>query len=177
MMRMTKQADYGIVLMTHFAVDPTRQVQNARDLARKAHLPQPTVTKVLKGLTRNGLLNSQRGVKGGYQLAREPEEISVAEIIAALEGPIAITQCSEQGAHCNQETFCPVRDNWRLLDRIVRTSLEGVSLAEMARPMSPDELTGVEQRVLRKTSAVARRSLNVTRPRDPFTALVEQGTG
>ena len=144
---MTKQADYGIVLMTYFALDRQRRVCNARDLAQRARLPQPTVTKILKALARGGLLVSQRGINGGYRLVREPEEISVGEVVAALEGPIAITQCCENGAGCDQEAFCPVRSNWQLIDRAVRGALDGVTLAQMAQPMPLQQMNAMEKRV------------------------------
>ena len=92
MIRITKQTDYGIVLLTHLAANPERQY-TAPELAAEARLPLPMVSKILKLLARDGLLASHRGVKGGYSLARPAEEISMAEIIAALEGPIAITEC------------------------------------------------------------------------------------
>jgi FeS assembly SUF system regulator len=135
---MTKQADYGIVLMTYFALDGEQQVHNARDLAEKARLPQPTVTKILKVLARQGLLISQRGVKGGYRLAQRPEQVNIAEIITALEGPIAITQCCEQGHGCQRGGYCPVRGNWRKIDRAVRNALSGITLAQMAQPVAAE---------------------------------------
>ena len=94
MIRITKQTDYGIVLLTYLA-GHTERLFNAPELAAETHLPLPMVSKILKVLTREGMLASHRGVKGGYSLARLPEEISMAEIIAALEGPIALTECVE----------------------------------------------------------------------------------
>ena len=133
MIRITKQTDYGIVLLTHLAADPERQY-NAPELAAEAHLPLPMVSKILKLLAREGLLVSHRGVKGGYSLARQPQAISMAEIIAALEGPIAITECISVEGDCSHEPLCPVHSNWRRINQAVRTALEGITLAEMARP-------------------------------------------
>jgi FeS assembly SUF system regulator len=133
MIRITKQTDYGIVLLTHLATDPERQY-NAPDLAAEAHLPLPMVSKILKLLAREGLLASHRGVKGGYSLARQPEAISMAEIIAALEGPIALTECISVEGDCSHEPLCPVRSNWRRINQAVRTALAGITLAEMAHP-------------------------------------------
>src|SRR5688572_33459183 len=93
MIRIAKLTDYGIVLMSHLARAPGRRV-NARDLSVEAHLPQPTVSQLLKTLSRGGLLVSQLGVKGGYDLARPASEITVADIITALEGPVALTECT-----------------------------------------------------------------------------------
>jgi len=142
MLRITKQTDYGIVLMTFFAVDKARKVHNARDVARDANLPLPTVSKILKALARAELLVSHRGVKGGYSLARPPEEISVEEIITALEGPIAITECCDQPCGCDIEPSCPVRVNWRRINDAVLDALRGIRLTEMAegRRFTPREL-------------------------------------
>ena len=134
MIRLTKQTDYGIVLLSHLAVSSEDHL-NAPELARETHLPLPMVSKILKTLARSGLLESHRGVKGGYRLARSAAAISVAEIIAALEGPIAITECApESSDECSYEGFCRVRTNWQRINRAVRDALAGVSLEEMAAP-------------------------------------------
>lgn len=133
MIRITKQTDYGIVLLTHLAAHADRQYA-APELAAEARLPLPMVSKILKLLARDGLLASHRGVKGGYSLARPAEEISMAEIIAALEGPIAITECISVESDCSHEALCPVRSNWQRINLAVRSALEGISLAEMAQP-------------------------------------------
>ena len=138
---MTRLTDYGIVLLTYFARDTERTTHNARDLARAARLPLPTVNKILKALTRKGLLLSHRGVKGGYSLARTPEEISMADIITATEGPVAITQCTVSlPGNCAQETGCPVHLNWQKINDAIRTALESVNLSEMARPIPIDPM-------------------------------------
>jgi FeS assembly SUF system regulator len=131
MIRITKQTDYGIVLLTHLAAHPERQFA-APELAAEARLPLPMASKILKLLARDGLLASHRGVKGGYSLARGAEEISMAEIIVALEGPIAITECVSVESDCTHEALCPVRSNWRRINEAVRGALEGITLAEMA---------------------------------------------
>ncbi len=137
MLRVTKLADYGILLMTRFAAGP-RATFNARDLAREARLPLPVVSKVLKLLVRAGLLVSQRGVKGGYGLARDPGEINVAEIIRALEGPIAVTRCSDRThGGCGLKGFCPVSANWHRINSAIHGALEGITLAQMTRPLPP----------------------------------------
>lgn len=133
MIRITKQTDYGIVLLTHLAANPEHQY-NAPELAAEARLPLPMVSKILKLLARESLLVSHRGVKGGYSLARQPEAISMAEIIAALEGPIALTECISVEGDCSHEPLCPVRSNWRRINQAVRTALAGITLAEMAHP-------------------------------------------
>ena len=134
MIRITKQTDYGIVLLTHLASQPERHL-NAPELASETQLPLPMVSKILKLLVREGLLLSHRGVKGGYSLGRSPAEITMAEIIAALEGPIAITECVDVSSDCSHEQLCPVRSNWHRINAAVRGSLEGISLAEMTHPL------------------------------------------
>jgi FeS assembly SUF system regulator len=136
MIRITKQTDYGIVLLTHLASHVERQ-WNAPELAAETQLPLPMVSKILKILVREGLLVSHRGVKGGYSLGRLPEEITMAEIISALEGPIAITECIEVSSDCSHERLCPVRSNWHRINQAVRGALEGITLAEMTGPLAP----------------------------------------
>jgi len=132
MLRITKQTDYGIVLMTRFAADRGRSVHNARDLAEASSLPLPTVSKILKGLARAGLLRSHRGVKGGYSLSRDPAEIGVGEIVHAIEGPIAITEClDDTGPDCDIQPCCPVRANWQRINAAVHDALHSVPLTEM----------------------------------------------
>ncbi len=136
MIRITKQSDYGIVLMTRLASEPD-QLHNAAALAAEAQLPAPTVSKILKLLAKAGLLESHRGVKGGYSLTRPPESISMAEIIGTLEGPIAITECIEDGpGECSQESFCAVRGNWQRINLAIRQALEAITLAEMTEPLN-----------------------------------------
>lgn len=140
MIRITKQADYGIVLMTHMASLTDRQL-TAPDLAADTRLPLPMVSKILKLLARHGLLVSHRGVKGGYALAQEPEEISVVDIIGALDGPIAITECIDDSpGDCDHERRCPTRANWHLINEAVRRALEGITLAEMSHPLPSEKL-------------------------------------
>lgn len=135
MLRMTKQADYGIVLLTHMAGSPEQRFA-ASELASETHLPSPTVSKILKMLSREGLLASHRGVKGGYSLSRPPNEITVAEMISALDGPIAITECIDEfPGECSQESTCRLRANWQRINDAVRRSLEGITLAELTHPL------------------------------------------
>src|SRR5579863_9158968 len=135
MIRISRQTDYGIVLLTQMAARPEHQY-NAPDLAAEARLPLPMVSKILKLLTREGVLASHRGVKGGYSLARRPEAISMAEIIAALDGPIAITECVDTEGDCAHERLCPVRSNWHRINQAVLAAVQGITLAEMAHPLA-----------------------------------------
>jgi FeS assembly SUF system regulator len=136
MLRITRQTDYAVVILTRFAQEGLGRIHTARDLAAETDVPLPTVSKILKMLARGGLLISQRGVKGGYRLARSPAEITVAEVIEAVEGPIAMTECAEASpGECDKEPWCPVRSNWQLINDAVHGALEGITLARMARPL------------------------------------------
>jgi FeS assembly SUF system regulator len=135
MLRVGKLTDYATVVMTSFARQPQR-LHSANEIAAELGLALPTVSKVLKALVQHGLLVSHRGAKGGYSLAAAPEEISVAQIIAAIEGPIALTECSDTTGLCGQEPQCSVRGNWQRINSAVRDALERVTLAELARPVA-----------------------------------------
>lgn len=133
MLRISKLTDYGIVLLAHLAAEPGA-TRNAREIAEATALPLPVVSKMLKTLAGAELLRSQRGSKGGYSLARRPEEVNVAEILDALEGPIALMACAAGPGHCEQESCCPVRDPWQRINQAILETLERVTLAELVRP-------------------------------------------
>ncbi|MFW2388536.1 MAG: SUF system Fe-S cluster assembly regulator [Polyangiales bacterium] len=134
MLRISKLTDYAVVLATHLAA--AEGPHAARDLAVQTQIPEPTASKVLKTLARAGVVTSQRGAKGGYALARSPEAIGVHEIIEAVEGPIAVTECSDETADssCEYETSCGVRANWQRINHAVHRALSEISLADMAFP-------------------------------------------
>lgn len=134
MIRLGKLTDYGVLLMCQMARSPLVHWHTARELAETCRLPLPTVGKLLRMLLRSGLLNSHRGVKGGYVLSRSPELIPLTEIIAALEGPFALTQCSLDEL-CDLESFCPVRENQRIISQAIRSALERVKLSDLTRPL------------------------------------------
>jgi FeS assembly SUF system regulator len=134
MLKLGKLTDYGTVVMTALAAAPGA-LRNAQDLAAQTHLRAPTVSKLLKQLAHGGLVESVRGVHGGYRLARAPEAITVADVVAALEGPIALTQCAVHNGGCSIEPHCGVRGNWRLINTAIRQALESVTLAQMAAPL------------------------------------------
>jgi FeS assembly SUF system regulator len=134
---MTKQADYAIVLMTRMASAPEQRF-NATEIASATGLPQPIVSKILKLLTRQELLSSHRGAKGGYLLAHSADQISIAQIIEAVEGPIGITECvDDTPGECSQEPICPVRSNWQRINEAVREALGEITLDEMSQPLTP----------------------------------------
>jgi FeS assembly SUF system regulator len=134
MLKLNRITDYAIIVLARMAREPERLV-TAPQLAQDSAVPLPTVAKVLKDLAREGVLRSERGVHGGYKLARAPAAITVLEIIRALEGPVSLTACVDgtEGS-CDVETLCPMRGNWDRVNRAIRAALESVSLAEMAMP-------------------------------------------
>jgi FeS assembly SUF system regulator len=136
MIRLGKLTDYGLVLMSQIARRPASELHTARDLAATCRLPLPTVSKLLKLLLQGGLLASHRGIKGGYSLAREAQLISLAEIISALEGPLALTECNMDVAGlCDLEPSCPIKDNQRLINQVIQGALHKVTLSDLIRPM------------------------------------------
>ena len=136
MIRLGKLTDYGLVLLTYMARARAQSLYTAREIAAESRLPLPTVSKILKQLLQSGLLISSRGVKGGYTLSRDPREISISEIIAALEGPIALTECSTNFAGiCELEQCCPIKENQRVINQVVRGALEKLSLADLSHPL------------------------------------------
>src|SRR3546814_5960156 len=124
--------------MTAAAREPER-THTGQELAERTRVPFPTVAKLLKTLTRAQLLESLRGAHGGYRLARSAEKISVADIIGALEGPIAVTACSAHGTElCSIETSCATRANWRLINTAIHQALAAVTLAQLAQGRSEE---------------------------------------
>jgi FeS assembly SUF system regulator len=135
MIRLGKLTDYGLVLMSYVAKGHEQELRTARDLAAQSGLPLPTVSKLLKVLLQNGFLVSHRGIKGGYTLARDAREISVAEMIAALEGPIGLTECTtDVTGMCDLEPSCPIKRNQQLISQVVRGALEKLTLADLIHP-------------------------------------------
>lgn len=135
MLRISKLTDYAILVMVELS-ENHGEVMNAQVLAGETHLELPTVSKVLKLLAKAGLVKSFRGANGGYSIVRRAHRINVAEIISAIEGPIAMTECSVEVGLCSQEQVCNLRSNWRKISSAVARAMEGVSLAEMSRPIS-----------------------------------------
>jgi FeS assembly SUF system regulator len=133
MIRVSRLADYGVVLACHIAGHPG-QCHNAYDLAEVTGLPAPTVSKLLAALAKTGILTSIRGAKGGYRLARDPAQITAADIVTAVDGPIALTICLEEGnvGACDVESLCPTRHGWHRLNEAIRAALASVPISELA---------------------------------------------
>jgi FeS assembly SUF system regulator len=136
MIRLTNLADYAVVVMTTAAKWHDRRF-SAPELAAVTAIPAPTVAKLLGTLARAGLLVASRGASGGFQLVRAAGEITVAEIIEAVDGPITLTQCaSGQHSECTIEGSCGVRAHWIPINHAVRDALVAVTLADLVQPAS-----------------------------------------
>ncbi len=144
MFRLNKLTDYGIVLMAHVARSPEDTPHTARSLAKDTKLPLPTVGKLLRQLSDRGLLSSHRGVKGGYNMGRDATQISVADIILALEGPIGFTECSVMPGLCEMERSCAIKINSQIIGDALRGALEHVMLADLNHEMVHHDRNGHE---------------------------------
>ncbi len=133
MLRVTKLTDYATVVMTVLASRPG-VVHSASELAERARLEPPTVSKVLKPLSHAGLVEAFRGANGGYRLARPAARISLADIVEAMEGPIGMTECSLDHGACDIERTCDASAGWRRINDVVADALRGVTLAELLQP-------------------------------------------
>jgi FeS assembly SUF system regulator len=130
MIILSKLADYGVIIASHLASHPDRQI-NAAILAEETRLPRATVAKLLKVLAHSGIVTGARGAAGGYRLARAAAAISVAEVVAAIDGAMSLTQCTSHDPDCQRSTFCSTRIHWRRINDAVGTALAAISLAEM----------------------------------------------
>lgn len=131
-MRLSSMADYAVVTMTAAARHCGGARVSAARLAEETGLPAPTVQKLVSRLTSAGLLRSSRGVGGGLKLARPAAAITLADIIEAVEGPIAMTACTEHGRHdCTLEDGCSVKPHWPLVNEALRGALAQVPLTRL----------------------------------------------
>lgn len=131
MFRLNKLTDYGIVLMARVARGAAHAPHTARTLAKETRIPLPTVGKLLRELHDAKMLVSHRGVKGGYNLAREAGKISVSEIVLALEGPIGFTECSVEPGLCGMERRCAIKNNSQIIGDALRDALDHVMLSDL----------------------------------------------
>lgn len=138
MLRVTKLTDYATVVLTVLAAQP-QAVLSAPELAELAGLEIPTVAKLLKPLAQARLVDGFRGANGGYRLARAAEDISLVEIVEAMEGPLGMTECSLHAGQCGIEHSCGVRANWRRINDVVADALREVTLAQMLAPPAARE--------------------------------------
>ena len=132
MLRLSKKADYALMAMKHLAQNSSASSTSAREIAEQYDIPIELMAKVLQRLVRIGLLASTQGTRGGYTLGRPPAEISVADVIEAIDGPFTVTACSTEKNDCEQYSKCSVRDPlWQIRERIA-AALGTVTLAEIA---------------------------------------------
>lgn len=135
MLRISKLTDYALLVMSQMAKTPS-VVLSTTELAEALHLNTPTISKVLKMLGDAQLVNSVRGAEGGYHLAREPQLITVADIIKAIEGELAVTECCDSSGLCAIDSLCMMRDNWRKINQAIGDLLGRVSILDMLKPLS-----------------------------------------
>jgi Rrf2 family protein len=137
MLRLSKKADYALMAMKHLAVRPDAASASAREIAEQYGIPVELLAKVLQSLARRGLVTSLQGTRGGYRLARPTAQITVADIIQAIDGPLTVTACSSEAENCDQYAKCNVRDPlWRIKERIV-SALTTCTLQEIATDSVP----------------------------------------
>lgn len=139
MLKLSKLTDYATVILSYMAKDSVR-VQGAGEIAEATGIALPTASKILKILLKAKVVVSVRGAKGGYSLARPPEKITVASVISALEGPIALTECTASHKGCEQAAGCRIQGNWHMINQRISMALESVTLADMILPsQAPQE--------------------------------------
>ncbi len=131
MLRISKLTDYGTVILARLAQDAGAQL-TATQLSQSTHVPLATVSKLLKQLQRHSLVTSTRGLRGGYRLARAPAAITAAEVLDALEGPVALTECASHSNHCGIESSCGVNRAWQKVNSAIRRTLSEITLLELA---------------------------------------------
>ena len=136
MLRISKLTDYGTLILAQLPVSG-RGLASAGQVAGRTHLTQPTVSKLLKTMTHAGLVVSTRGAQGGYALARPAADITAAQIIDALDGPVAITECSSADGNCDLESVCRVGNAWQKINIGIRKALAQVSLADLQHANDP----------------------------------------
>lgn len=132
MVRITKLTDYGVVIMAFMASSPSRLFQT-KEIAEHTHIAPPTVSKLLKKLTKSKLLASERGTNGGYLLACEPKNITIAELVNALEGPIAITECSMGHDYCASAPNCSIKTPWLQINHAITNALQSIKLFDLTQ--------------------------------------------
>lgn len=135
MLRIGKLTDYAMLILSQLAKE-SHAVLSATVLAEMLHLPLPTVSKVLKILADSELVNSVRGAEGGYHLARPAKDISIADVISAMEGEITMTECCESANLCTIESMCTMRENWRQINKMIHSFLAKLTISDMLLPLS-----------------------------------------
>ncbi|MCC7462293.1 MAG: SUF system Fe-S cluster assembly regulator [Gammaproteobacteria bacterium] len=153
MLRISRLTDYATVLLARLAAEPARQF-TAAELAARTGVALPTVSKLLKQLHRGGLVSSTRGQRGGYRLARPAADITAAHILDALEGPLALTECSRHHSRCDIEPSCSAGRAWQRVGQAIRLALEAITLVELAGlDAQPVRFPALERQLAARRSA------------------------
>lgn len=132
MLKLSKKADYGLIAIKHLAARSACSACSASEIAEAYGISAPLIAKVLQRLAKSGLVMSRHGSGGGYQLARNPREISAFEVISAIDGPLTITSCNTNHGECGQATNCTVREPLRRVNDSILQILKAVKISQMS---------------------------------------------
>jgi len=144
MLRLSKKIDYALIAMHYIAFLENDQVVNTKAIAEKYQIPLELLAKILQKLAKKGLVVSHNGPKGGYLLAKDPSEISISEVIQAIEGPIGIAECYHESDNlCSQKAHCNIRTPIGVIQTKIIDLLKGISLDQMHRESLGTEGTSV----------------------------------
>lgn len=146
MIRIGKLTDYAMLIMSHMAKNPL-SLLSATELADALHLTVPTVSKILKMLAEAGMVTSTRGAEGGYLLAKAANNITVADVIAAMEGDLAMTECCESIGLCTIDSMCALRENWRKINSMIHAMLSKVTILNMMAPDFSGKLNAISTKM------------------------------
>ena len=143
MLKISKLADYAVIILGSLVFDQPRVV-SASWVANATHLELPTVSKILKLLAKAGLVLSLRGSGGGYQLTRGAKEVTVADVVSAIEGRLAVTECCAISNACMLNSLCTIKENWRAINKVIFSVLEGLTLYDMIHPLAGSPILSLE---------------------------------
>ena len=139
MLRIGKMTDYGLVVLNQLAQGAAHK-RSTEEIAQTTGLTMPTSRKVMKGLVDAGLVNAQRGAKGGYRIARAPQQISVLDVVQAFEGPVSLTECSADDNACEITASCSLSSNWSGINELLLGVLGGITLDDLRHPEVHEQL-------------------------------------
>ena len=144
-MKFSKLTDYSVLILTELSKSDGDSLA-ASALAKKSNVPEPTVSKVLKILSRAGLVKAQRGAQGGYVLSRDISAISVFDVLIAIEGPLTMTECASghDDVSCSLESICALNGRWGVVNKAIENTLNNISLAQLIRPNGKKEFVKLE---------------------------------
>ncbi len=141
MLRLSKKAEYGIIALKHMLNQPQGRVTSAKEISEKYRIPSEIMAKILQQLARKGFVRSCQGAKGGYILAKEGNNISLADIIETIDGPVEIVECvGEADCNCVQLEYCNISDPFKEIQRQLKLFLSGISLADINKTSCSQDL-------------------------------------